>query len=65
MACESARLGSEGGDARRLLLARMVMDHRLSASDPLAIPKSEDAMIDALLSGAPVSLSAAAELMTA
>ncbi|MFT5507520.1 MAG: acyl-CoA dehydrogenase [Hyphomicrobiaceae bacterium] len=65
MACEGARLGSEGGDARRLLLARMVMDHRLSASDPLAIPKSEDAMIDALLSGAPVSLSAAAELMTA
>ncbi|MFY0614106.1 MAG: acyl-CoA dehydrogenase family protein [Hyphomicrobiaceae bacterium] len=63
MACEGVRLGAEGGDARRLLLARMVVDHRLSASDPLAMPRSDDAMIDALLSDEPVGLSEAADLV--
>jgi hypothetical protein len=38
LAAEGARAGAEaGGDARRLLLARMVLDHRLAAQDPLAI----------------------------
>ena len=63
MACEGARLGAQGGDARRLLLARMVVDHRLSASDPLAMPRSDEAMIDALLSDQPVGLSEAADLV--
>ena len=63
MACEGATLGAEGKDARRLLLARMVIDHRLSPSDPLAFPRNEEAMIDALLSDKPVTLEAAANLI--
>ena len=65
LACEGATLGAAGGDARRMLLARMVVDHRLRASDPLAIPRSDDAMVDALLSDEPVSLSKAADLVAA
>ena len=37
LATEGTRLGETGGDARRLLLARMVLDHRLQAQDPLSI----------------------------
>jgi acyl-CoA dehydrogenase len=63
MAAEGATLGVRGGDARRLLLARMVIDHRLSPSDPLSVPRIDDAMIDALLSDRPVSLEAAANMI--
>ncbi len=63
MAAEGASLGVRGGDARRLLLARMVIDHRLSPSDPLSVPRTDDAMIDALLSDRPVSLEAAANMI--
>ncbi|MGI9381683.1 MAG: acyl-CoA dehydrogenase family protein [Methyloligellaceae bacterium] len=35
-ASEASKLGARGGDARRLLLARMVADHRLSRRDPLS-----------------------------
>ncbi len=37
LASEGATLGARGGDARRLLLARMVLDHRLASQDPLSI----------------------------
>ena len=63
MASEGVRLGAAGGDARRLLLARMVVDHRLSANDPLAVPRSDAAMVGALLSDEPVGLDKAADLV--
>ena len=65
MATEGAILGAQGGDARRLLLARMVIDHRLSPSDPLAFPRNENPMIDALLSDKAVTLDQAADLVAA
>ncbi|MCL1962273.1 MAG: acyl-CoA dehydrogenase family protein [Desulfovibrionaceae bacterium] len=34
MACEGAQLGARGGDARRLLMARLVIDHRLMPAQP-------------------------------
>lgn len=65
MAWEGATLGSRGGDARRLLLARMVIDQRLSPSDPLA---PEDGTFNRtaaarLLDPAPVPLAEARELV--
>ena len=63
MASEGAQLGATGGDARRLLLARLVITHRLSPSDPLAISTPDDTIIDALLDDAPVSLDQAAALV--
>ncbi|MDF1722171.1 MAG: acyl-CoA dehydrogenase family protein [Minwuia sp.] len=65
MAWEGATLGSRGGDARRMLLARMVIDQRLSPSDPLA---PEDSTFNRraaarLLDAAPVSLVEARELV--
>jgi len=63
MACEGATLGARGGDARRLLLARMVVTHRLTPHDPLAPGEDETAAVDALLSDAPVSLERATALV--
>ncbi|WP_416900005.1 MAG: acyl-CoA dehydrogenase family protein [Minwuia sp.] len=67
MAWEGATLGARGGDARRLLLARMVLDHRLTPRDPLDI---EDTSFDrraaaALLSDNPVPLGDAVDMLTA
>ncbi len=62
MAREGARLGAMGEDARRLILARMVIDHRLRPQDPLAIPQDEDPMAVALLRRGKVSLEAAQAL---
>ncbi len=65
MAVEGAQLGAMGGDARRLVLARMVLDHRLGASDPLEATESAPEQIDALLDDRPVTLERARELCTA
>ena len=65
LASEGARLGAMGDDARRLILARMVVNHRLMPHDPLAIDDDDAAQIDALLSDAPVSLEQAQALVTA
>lgn len=63
MATEGVRLGVAGGDARRLLLARMVVRHRLRASDPLAEDNEGDGpAVDALLSDDPVPLDRAVAL---
>ena len=51
-----AVLGTQGGDARRLLVSAMVLKHHLSAQDPLAVETSDDESIAALLSPDPVSL---------
>lgn len=64
MAWEGATLAARGGDARRMLLARMVIDHRLRPADPLA-PRAddrEDEAISLLLGDAPVALADAARL---
>ena len=63
LATEGAMLGASGGDARRILLSRMVVDHRLRPRDPLASGGSDEAMIEALLSEAPVTLERAQELV--
>lgn len=63
LAREGAKLGAQGEDARRLILARMVIDHRLRPQDPLAIPQDEDPMAVALLAQRKVSLDEAQELV--
>lgn len=61
---EGSRLAASGGDARRILLARLVLDHRLTARDPLSEldPAMEAAQADALLSDGPLSLARATTL---
>ncbi len=66
LAVEGATAGAEaGGDARRLLLARMVLDHRLAAQDPLAIADSsfDEAAEKLLLSDDTAPLAAVAEVL--
>jgi hypothetical protein len=67
LAAEGAELGSRGGDARRLLLARLVLDHRLGSTDPFALPDDgwENAVSGKLLSDDPVPLPEAAALLAA
>jgi Acyl-CoA dehydrogenase, C-terminal domain len=62
---EGLRIGTEGGDARRLLLARFVLEHRLQASNVLNLDgqRWEEEAIDLLLNDAPVPLSRAAALL--
>jgi acyl-CoA dehydrogenase len=67
MTWEGATLGAKGGDARRMIMARMVVEHRLRAEDPLAIPDAdwEEDAIGALLDPAPVGLARATQLVSA
>jgi hypothetical protein len=67
LAAEGAELGDGGGDARRLLLARLVLDHRLNKADPFALPDEgwEDAVSAKLLSDEAVPLAEAAALLPA
>ncbi|MBB4285179.1 acyl-CoA dehydrogenase family protein [Roseospira goensis] len=62
LALEGAALHARTGDARRLLLARLVLDHRLTAPDPLAPADdaAEAAAAAVLLDGAPCDLATAA-----
>ncbi|WP_439361518.1 acyl-CoA dehydrogenase family protein [Bradyrhizobium sp. DASA03007] len=62
---EGLRLGASGGDARRLLLARFVLEHRLQEPNTLNLEgqRWEGEAIDLLLGEAPVPLSRAAELL--
>lgn len=64
-AWEGAALAARGGDARRLTLARVVLDHRLAARDPLAAGDRADeaAIADAWLNGERLSLEDALDLM--
>lgn len=64
LAEEGARLGRDGGDARRLLLARFVVEHRLGERKPMSLEGQgwEDEAIDLLLSEAPVPLTRAEAL---
>jgi alkylation response protein AidB-like acyl-CoA dehydrogenase len=67
LASEGARLGAAGGDARRLLLARLVLEHRLRLQDPFAPGDTtwEDEAVGLLLADAPVPLAKAAALVSA
>jgi acyl-CoA dehydrogenase len=67
LAWEGATLGAEGGDARRLLLSRLVIEHRLAPQDPLSLGEQgwEEEAINLLLDDAPVPLAKAAALTTA
>jgi acyl-CoA dehydrogenase len=57
---------SFGGDARRLLLARMVLDHRLLPQDPMAYGENrfDQSAAAVLLDDAPISLPGAIDLLT-
>lgn len=64
LACEGALLGAAGGDARRLILARLVLAHRMEAPALPAADGSWEAATAALLLGdAPVTLAQAAALI--
>jgi alkylation response protein AidB-like acyl-CoA dehydrogenase len=66
LAWEADRLARDGGDARRLLLARLVVEHRLDPEAPLSPPRDqtwEEEAADLLLADAPVPMTRAAELV--
>jgi hypothetical protein len=65
MAWEGATLGAQGGDARRLLLSRLVIEHRLAPQDPLSLSEStwEQEAMDLLLQDKPVPLAKATALV--
>jgi acyl-CoA dehydrogenase len=67
MANEGARIGAAGGDARRMLMARFVLEHRLSDRPKLAADDGswEEPAIAALLDDAPIPLEQASALMVA
>ena len=67
MATEGQPLGEAGGDARRLLMARLVLEHRMKEPGPpsLSARSWEEEATDLLLSDAPVSLTDAARLVQA
>jgi len=63
MAIEGATLGARGGDARRMLLARMVVEHRLRPQDPLTVSETDDVVVRAVLSEEKVDLKQATALL--
>lgn len=65
LALEGAALGKAGGDARRLLLSRLVVDTRLRSHDPLSVCDSafEIEAGNLLLQDEPVSLAEVMDLM--
>jgi acyl-CoA dehydrogenase len=67
LAWEAVRIHAMRGDARRLLLSRLVIDHRLSASDPfrLADDDRQRAIAEILLGDRVASMAEASELLTA
>jgi acyl-CoA dehydrogenase len=67
LAWEGGRIHEMRGDARRLLLSCLVVDHRLSASDPFRLTESamQRAMTDRLLGEGDVRLAEAGELLAA
>ena len=66
LAWEANRLGREGGDARRLLMSRMIVEHHLTPNNPTALPEKndwEDAAERLLIDDEPVSLADAIALL--
>lgn len=64
LAWEAERVHARRGDARRLLISRLVVDHRLTAADPFApsAGRREAALADVLLNEAPVPMARAGEM---
>ncbi|MES2030730.1 MAG: acyl-CoA dehydrogenase family protein [Pseudomonadota bacterium] len=67
MTWEAHRIHERRGDARRLLLSRLVIDHRLMAPDPFAVVESETqkAIVAHLLGDRDVNMAEAGRLVTA
>ena len=67
LAWEAGRIHEMRGDARRLLLSRLVIDHRLAASDPfrLADNSTQRAITDLLLGERAVGMAEIGELLVA
>ena len=67
LAWESHRIHEMRGDARRLLLSRLVIDHRLASCDPFRLSDAgvQHAIADALLGERAVSMAEASELAAA
>jgi hypothetical protein len=65
LAWEAGRIHRMRGDARRLLLSRLVIDHRLSAGDPfrLADDGQQRAITDLLLGERAVGIVEVGELL--
>jgi alkylation response protein AidB-like acyl-CoA dehydrogenase len=65
LAWEAARIHELRGDARRLLLSRLVIDHKLSAGDPfrLADDGRQRAITDLLLGDRAVGMTEASDLL--
>jgi len=64
LAWEAAQVHARRGDARRLLLSRLVLDHKLMAGDPFALQAgaAEERIAALLLSGQAVPMKEAAEI---
>ena len=61
LAWEGACIHERRGDARRMLLSRLVVDHKLRAADPFAVEPRDSAVItDLLLHAALVPIGQAA-----
>ena len=67
LAWEGGRIHEMRGDARRLLLSRMVIDHRVAAGDPfrLAENATQRAITDHLLGERSVGMAEVGELLVA
>jgi hypothetical protein len=67
LAWEGGRIHAMRGDARRLLLSRMVVDHRISARDPFRLTENaaQRAIADHLLGDQPAGMAEVGELVLA
>ena len=67
LAWEAGRIHEMRGDARRLLLSRLVIDHRVSAGDPFRLTENaaQRAIADHLLGERAVGMAEVGELLLA
>jgi hypothetical protein len=67
LAWEAQRIHERRGDARRLLLSRLVVDHRISAADPFRLTENatQAAIAGHLLGERPVGIAEVGELVLA
>jgi hypothetical protein len=67
LAWEGGRIHEARGDARRLLLSRMAIDHRVSANDPFRLTENsaQRAITDHLLGERAVGMPEVGELLIA
>ena len=66
LADEGSKLGKEGGDARRMLLSRMVLEHKLGQSNPFGLENDvfEQRASEALLDGGAVNLDEVSDILS-